>query len=161
MEAEMKDSRSNQPDRDDVASILNGLIETCKDGSNGFRTAADGVEDASLKRLFTSYSEQRAQFAAELERVVASLGGNPPDTGHIAGAVHRGWINLKSAITGKDDGAIISECERGEDFAKERYQKALENTLPADVRAAVERQYMQVKEAHDHVRSLERTYTRK
>jgi len=157
----MKDTRSNQPDRDDVVSTLNGLIETCKDGSNGFRTAADGVEDASLKRLFASYAEQRAQFAAELERLVASLGGNPADSGHIAGAVHRGWINLKSVVTGKDDGAIISECERGEDFAKERYRKALDGSLPVDVRASVERQYMQLKEAHDHVRSLERSYTRK
>ena len=156
----MKDNRTSQPDRDDVVSTLNGLIETCKDGANGFRTAADSLEDASLKRLFSSYAEQRAQFAAELERLVTSLGGDPADTGHVAGAVHRGWINLKAAITGKDDGAVISECERGEDFAKERYQSALEKTLPADVRAAVERQYMQVKEAHDHVRSLERTYTR-
>lgn len=157
----MKDNRTNQPDRDDIVSTLNGLIETCKDGANGFRTAADGVEDASLKRLFASYAEQRAQFAAELERLVTSLGGSPADSGHVAGAVHRGWINLKSAVTGKDDGAVISECERGEDFAKERYQKALESTLPVDVRATVERQYMQVKEAHDHVRSLERTRIRK
>jgi uncharacterized protein (TIGR02284 family) len=157
----MKDNPTNHMDRDDVVSTLNGLIETCKDGANGFRTAADGVEDASLKRLFSSFAEQRAQFAVELERVVTSLGGDPADTGHIAGAVHRGWINLKAAITGKDDGAVISEAERGEDFAKERYQAALEKTLPADVRAAVERQYMQVKEAHDHVRSLERTYSRK
>ena len=157
----MKDHDTKQPDRDDVVSTLNSLVETCKDGANGFRTAADGVEDASLKRLFSSYAEQRSQFAAELERLVTGLGGDPADTGHVAGAVHRGWINLKAAITGKDDGAIISECERGEDFAKERYQSALETTLPADVRAAVERQYMQVKEAHDHVRSLERSYSRK
>ena len=157
----MRDNPTGQPDRDEVVSTLNSLIETCKDGANGFRTAADGVEDASLKRLFSSYAEQRAQFAAELERLVTSLGGDPADTGHVAGAVHRGWINLKAAITGKDDGAVISEAERGEDFAKERYQAALDKTLPTDVRAAIERQYMQVKEAHDHVRSLERTYSRK
>ena len=157
----MQDNHSSQTDRDDVVSTLNSLVETCKDGAQGFRTAADGVEDVSLKRLFSSYAEQRAQFAAELERLVTGLGGDPADTGHVAGAVHRGWINLKAAITGKDDGAVISEAERGEDFAKERYQAALEKTLPTDVRAAVERQYMQVKEAHDHVRSLERTYSRK
>jgi uncharacterized protein (TIGR02284 family) len=157
----MKDDPTTQPDRDDVVSTLNGLIETCKDGANGFRTAADGVEDASLKRLFSSYVEQRTQVAAELERLVTVIGGNPADTGHIAGAVHLGWINLKSAATGRDDGAVISECERGEDFAKERYRKALERSLPVDVRATVERQYMQVQEAHDHVRSLERSYSKK
>jgi uncharacterized protein (TIGR02284 family) len=56
---------------------------------------------------------------------------------------------------------VISECERGEDFAKERYKQALDTQLPADVRATVERQYMQVQQAHDHVRSLEQSYTKK
>jgi uncharacterized protein (TIGR02284 family) len=152
---------STRSDHNDVTATLNGLVETCKDGAQGFRTAADGVEDPGLRRLFASYAEQRAQFATELEGLVARLGGDPADHGHVAGALHRGWINLKAAITGKDDGAVISECERGEDFAKERYKKALDTQLPADVRATVERQYMQVQQAHDHVRSLEQSYTRK
>jgi uncharacterized protein (TIGR02284 family) len=152
---------STRSDRNDIATTLNGLVETCKDGAQGFRTAADGVEDPALRRLFASYAEQRAQFATELEGLVAQMGGDPADHGHVAGALHRGWINLKAAITGKDDGAVISECERGEDFAKERYNKALDTQLPADVRATVERQYMQVQQAHDHVRSLEQSYTKK
>lgn len=149
------------PDVGDVISTLNGLIETCKDGANGFRTAADGVGDAAIQRLFTSYAQQRQEFADELQQLVNRLGGDPSDAGHIAGAVHRGWINLKAAITGKDDGAVISEAERGEDFAKDRYRKALDETLPADVRATVERQFMQIKDAHDHVRSLERSDSKK
>jgi uncharacterized protein (TIGR02284 family) len=75
--------------------------------------------------------------------------------------VHRGWINIKAAVTGKDEGAIISECERGEDVAKRNYQHALEQTLPSDVRLLIERQYMQVKDAHDHVRSLEKAHSNK
>lgn len=152
---------SSQPDRDDIVATLNGLVETCKDGAQGFHTAADGVEEPGLRRLFTSYAEQRAQFAAELEGLVQGLGGDPADHGHVAGALHRGWINLKAAITGKDDGAIISECERGEDFAKDRFRKALDADLPAAVRTAVERQYVQVQQAHDHIRSLEQSYSKK
>jgi uncharacterized protein (TIGR02284 family) len=145
----------------DAIGVLNDLIQTCRDGQDGFHTAADGVEDPNLKRLFTSYAQQRAEFTEELQREVRQLGGDAERSGHAAGAVHRGWINVKAAVTGKDDGAIISECERGEDIAKRNYQNALEETLPSDVRLLIERQYMQVKDAHDHVRSLEKAHTRK
>jgi uncharacterized protein (TIGR02284 family) len=145
----------------DAIGVLNDLIQTCRDGEEGFRTAADGVEDPNLKRLFGSYAQQRAEFIQELQREVRQLGGDPEKSGHAAGAVHRGWINIKAAVTGKDEGAIISECERGEDVAKRNYQQALEQTLPSDVRLLIERQYMQVKDAHDHVRSLEKAHSNK
>lgn len=146
---------------DDVVSALNTLIQTCKDGEDGFRTAAEGIDDSNLQRLFQSYSQQRAEFASELQREVRQLGGDPDTSGHLTASMHRGWLNVKAAVTGKDEGAIISECERGEDVAKKAYQEALEAPLPNDIRMVVERQYMEVKEAHDHVRSLERSHTKR
>jgi uncharacterized protein (TIGR02284 family) len=155
----MSEQPAYPPDRAAVLSTLNGLVETCRDGASGFQAAASAVREASLQRVFASFSQQRAEFAEELEPLVRSLGGDPAEAGHLAAAVHRGWINLKAAITGKDDAAIITECERGEDFAQHRYRKALDTMLPAEARATVERQYIQVREAHDHVRALERTYS--
>jgi uncharacterized protein (TIGR02284 family) len=63
-------------------------------------------------------------------------------------------VNLKSAITGKDELAILTECERGEDVAKAAYAKALKADLPPNVRSIVERQYQGVKQNHDRVRDL-------
>jgi uncharacterized protein (TIGR02284 family) len=143
-------------DNAQVISTLNNLIETCKDGENGFRTAADGVENSELKTLFLTYSQQRAQFAAELQTEVRNLGGDPEDTGSVAASLHRGWINIKSVVTGEDEGAIISECERGEDSAVRNYKDALNENLPANIQATVQRQYTQVKEAHDRIRALEK-----
>jgi uncharacterized protein (TIGR02284 family) len=143
-------------ERDDVISTLNNLIETCKDGQNGFKTAADGVKNSELKMLFHTYSQQRAQFAAELQAEVRRLGGDPEQTGSVAATLHRGWIDIKSAVTGEDENAVISECERGEDSAVKNYKDALDENLPADVRAIVERQYAQVQEAHDRLRALEK-----
>src|SRR5262245_13417243 len=114
-------------DKDDVISTLNGLIETCKDGQEGFKTAAEGVGDTSLKKLFYEYSQQRAQFVGELQSEVRNLGGDPEKSGSMAAALHRGWIDIKAAVTGKDDHAILAECERGEDSAVNAYQEALEN----------------------------------
>ena len=143
-------------DNDKVISTLNNLIETCKDGQDGFQTAADGVKNSELKTLFHTYSRQRAQFAGELQGEVRRLGGDPEKTGSVAATLHRGWINIKSAVTGEDEAAVISECERGEDSAVKNYQDAINAGLPADVRAIVERQYTEVKEAHDRIRALER-----
>ena len=143
-------------DNDKVISTLNNLIETCKDGQNGFRTAADGVKNNELKTLFLTYSQQRAQFAGELQNEVRRLGGDPEKTGSVAATLHRGWINIKSAVTGEDEGAVISECERGEDAAVRNYEDALRDNLPGDVRSIIERQFSQVKEAHDRIRSLEK-----
>jgi uncharacterized protein (TIGR02284 family) len=144
-------------DNDNVISTLNNLIETCKDGQNGFQTAAEGVKRSDLKSLFAEYALQRSKFAGELQNEVTRLGGDPENTGSVAATLHRGWINIKSAVTGADENAVIAECERGEDSAVSNYQDALnDQNLPADIRSIVERQYTQIKEAHDRVRALER-----
>jgi uncharacterized protein (TIGR02284 family) len=140
---------------DEVISTLNNLIETSRDGQNGFQTAAEGVKNADLKSLFYSFSQERARFVGELQDEVRRLGGDPETTGSIAATLHRGWINIKSAVTGGDEGSIISECERGEDSALKNYNAALEVDVPANIRSIIERQYVQVKSAHDQIRSLE------
>ena len=139
---------------DDAISCLNGLIETCKDGQNGFKEAAEGVERSDLKSLFYEFSQQRAQFAGELQSLVQSLGGDPETTGSTLGALHRGWIDIKSAVTGRDEEAILNECERGEDSAKNNYKAALTENLPANIREVVETQYSSVQAAHDRVKAL-------
>ncbi len=140
---------------DDVISTLNNLIETCKDGQNGFQTAADGVKNTELKTLFSTYAQQRAKFAGDLQSEVRRLGGDPEKSGSVAATLHRGWINIKSTVTGEDESAVLAECERGEDSAVSNYQDALAANLPANVQDVVQRQFTQIKDAHDRIRSLE------
>jgi len=141
---------------DEVISTLNGLIETCRDGQNGFKTAAEGVKNSELKQLFYGYSQQRAQYVGELQDEVRRLGGDPENSGSLSASLHRGWMDIKSAVTGGDDASIISECERGEDSAVKTYSAALGKDMPAGVRPVVERQFASIKQAHDRIRSLER-----
>jgi len=137
-----------------VVSVLNDLIETCKDGANGFRAAAAAVQHADARTLFTSRVPVIERASEELQAEVRRLGGDPETTGSVAARLHRGWIGLKSAITGKDDAAIITECERGEQLAVRNYEEALEEELPADVRAIVERQYRGAVQNLERVRAL-------
>jgi uncharacterized protein (TIGR02284 family) len=140
-------------DESSVISTLNNLIETCRDGQKGFESAAEGVSDPSIKSAFHQYAKQRSQFAAELQSEVRMLGGDPETTGSVAGTLHRGWINIKAAMTAKDEHSILEECERGEDSAKKNYAQALEASLPPKVQNLVNRQYHDVIVAHDTIRS--------
>jgi uncharacterized protein (TIGR02284 family) len=136
-------------------TVLNNLIETLKDGQEGFKQAAEGVSDPKLKSLFRDYSEQRSRFATALQSEVRRHGETDAETSSSAtGALHRGWINLKSAITGGDEHAILAECERGEDSAVEEYKKALDNGLSVSAQDLVSRQFVEIKAAHDRIRSL-------
>jgi uncharacterized protein (TIGR02284 family) len=136
-------------------STLNGLMETLKDGEEGFKQAAESVTDLQLKSLFNEYSRQRARFTKALQTQVQSLGESRSEmSSSAAGALHRAWINLKSAVTSGDDHAILSECERGEDSAVKEYEKALNDDLSPSLREIVSSQYSEVKNAHDRVRTL-------
>jgi uncharacterized protein (TIGR02284 family) len=141
-------------------STLNDLIETCRDGENGFRTAAEGVKDPHVKSLFQRYARQRAEMARELQEQVRKLGGNPEQSGSVSASLHRGWMNIKSLVTGHNDSAIIAEAERGEDVAKAAYAKALKEDLPAGARTLIQSQADIVKLAHDEVRALEKAHSR-
>jgi uncharacterized protein (TIGR02284 family) len=139
---------------DKTISVLNNLIETCKDGELGFKTAAEGLKNPATKAKFLEYSRQRGEMARELQSEVRRLGGDPEKSGSMSASLHRGWLDIKSAVTGKDDHAIVAEAERGEDVAKSAYEDALKESLPADVQGIVQRQSTKVRQAHDEVRDL-------
>ena len=141
---------------DDIIDTLNDLIETSKDGEEGFRTCAQDIKNSDLKSMFETMARHCGEAAAELRTEVQRLGGKAERSGSLAGSAHRRWVDIKSAIMGKDDKAVLSECERGEDVAKSSYEKALKKDLPPHLRAMVERQFQGVMQHHDRVRALER-----
>src|ERR1019366_6835741 len=96
----------------DVIKTMNDLIETSRDGEQGFRTCAQGV--TNLKALFEAAARRCAEGAAELEAKVRGLGGQPAQGGSVSGSMHRAWTNIKSTITGMNEHAVLAECERGE-----------------------------------------------
>jgi uncharacterized protein (TIGR02284 family) len=139
----------------EIISTINGLIETLKDGEEGFKQAAEAVKDTTLKSVFNEFSQQRARFARELESEAERLGESEPEqSSSPTGAAHRAWIGLKGAVTSGDDHAILAECERGEDSAVKEYKEAIEAGLTPPVGQIVSRQYSEVKSAHDRIRNL-------
>jgi uncharacterized protein (TIGR02284 family) len=135
---------------------LKTLVQTLHDGQEGFRQSSENVKSPQLKETFSQFSLQRAKFAGDLESELRTLGEEDPqkEGSTLGGKIHRGWIDLKSALTKNTDHAVLEEAERGEDVAVKAYKDALENELPAPIREIVANQAVEVKAAHDEVKSL-------
>ncbi len=132
--------------------VIDDLLQVLADGEEGFRMAAEKVKDHELKTLFSGYAAERAEMSNELGGFAnLDLEEKNPT---VAGALHRGWINLKAALTSGNDHAILAECVRGEDHAVEAYRKALETNVPIDVRPIVESQSLRILTVHNQVKAL-------
>jgi uncharacterized protein (TIGR02284 family) len=142
----------------DVIDALNDLIETCRNGEKGFEACAKHAKAPELKSVFGTRAAECARAAEELEMQVRSLGGKPEHGGTAAAALHRGWLALRSSLSGFDDHALLQECERGEDLAVRRYRQALEKDLTPEVRSLVARQSEGAQHNHDQVRALRDRY---
>ena len=145
----------------DLIEKLNELIETSKDGEKGFEACAADASDGGLKAFFLEGAQRCAQAATELLQLVISIGGDPQTSGSLSGTVHRGWFTLKSVLSPRENLALLDECERGEDYAKARYQAVVDDpSLPEPVREVVQRQYQGVLMNHDRVKELRDTLRR-
>lgn len=139
---------------DDVVDTLNDVLESCRDGEYGFKECAEHATSQDLKVLLNRHSDQCREAGFELLNVIKSLGGTPEEGGTASGALHRGWVAVRAALTSYDNKAVLEECERGEDAALSRYRKALKENLPAHVRAVLERQAQGAQRNHDEVKAL-------
>ena len=136
-------------------AVLNHLIETCKDAERGFRHVAEHAVDPAVKSLFLDIASQRARFAADLLPFAQRLGGADAHDGTTAGALHRTWIDLRSAIFRNDPVAIVHEAERGESFSRGIYKEALDGMLPPTARELVENQYAELERTAARLHELE------
>jgi uncharacterized protein (TIGR02284 family) len=148
----------------EVISILNNLIKTCKRGQEVFRNAAESIQNSEFRRLFNIFSQQRAQFMTELQAEVHRLGGDvrgDMESVTSGAPMPNNTVPFRSPSTakpagGRDEASIIAECRREEEAAVNDYQEALKADLPLDVQYVVKRQYMDIKDAYDRIRILQR-----
>ncbi|MEB0040463.1 MULTISPECIES: PA2169 family four-helix-bundle protein [unclassified Pseudomonas] len=142
----------------EAVSVLNDLIETSKDGEKGFHTSAEDIKNPTVKGFFITRSQECAAAVRKLQAEVRTLGGDPDDSSSVGASLHRAWVDLKSAVTGKSDEAILNEVERGEDHALKAYKEALEKAtsknLPSSVVALIQEQLMGTQRNHDQVKAL-------
>ena len=139
----------------DGLTVLKTLTDTLADSVNGYRDAAQHVDSAEFRQMFTQLGDERSQVLSDLQSELARLGGSAERDGTTLGSLHQGWLDLKASITGHDDKAVINEVERGEDYLKEKFETALNSDeLSGESRSVVERAYQSVRSGHDQISQL-------
>lgn len=142
--------------------VIEDLIETLEDGRKGFNEAAEKLREGGHSQLadeMSEFSNQRARFSSELRTLAVSAGAEIEEEGSAAGALHRGWMDVKAALTGDDPHAVLAAAETGEDHAVEEFEDALEaEGLTGEIRDLISQQAGEVRRAHDRVRGLRDQY---
>jgi uncharacterized protein (TIGR02284 family) len=134
--------------------IVEKLIQTCRDGEEGYRGAAEHTKDAELRNFFNRQSLERARFSGELQTVARTLGEpSPGRDASVASKLHRAWFDLKQKLGGGEV-SVLESVETGEEAARQEYQEALSADLPYNVRSTVERQSESISVACDRVATL-------
>ena len=139
----------------DTISTLNTLIATTIDSVTGYEDRAKNIDNEQFREIFRQRADERQDVVQQLRAEVRRLGGNPEDDGSFMGKAHQRFEDLKAAVTGRDEKAIINEVERGEDYLKDKFETALDgDTLSGESRAVVERCYQSVRSGHDQMSQL-------
>jgi uncharacterized protein (TIGR02284 family) len=145
----------NEHSHSDEISVINTLIATTIDSITGYEDSATNVDNERLREIFRQRANERQQVVEDLRSEVRRLGGEPEEGGTFLGKAHQRFEDLKAAITGRDEKAIINEVERGEDYIKEKFESALNSQeLTAESRATLERAYQSVRSGHDQISRL-------
>ncbi len=135
-------------------SDLQTLIRYNIDSYDGFNESAEEIDDARIAQLFRDIANERSEFATELQNFVEYNGEEPVETGSVAAAVHRAWINVRSKLVGGDAYSVLAEAERGEDTIKGAYESILRENPTGAMADVLQRQYLAVKRQHDKVRDM-------
>lgn len=137
--------------------VTKDLLETLEDGKDGFSKGAEKLADlgaAEHAATFQRFSQQRSEFANELQGLANVYGDDPDRSGSIAATLHRGWMTLKDALTKDTPKAILEVAEQGEDHAVTEYEKALDDDISQGLRDVVQRQLTEIRSARDAVAAV-------
>lgn len=141
-------------DNEKIIGILKGLIQICRDGAEGFKTCTQDAKDPSLKMYFQDRAHSCEKAHLTLCNELNNYGATENLFGNPAAALHRIFIDLKSALSTNDNLAVLEECERGEVAAVIAYESALREEMPDSLRTLLNEQYEGAKMNHERVRQL-------
>jgi uncharacterized protein (TIGR02284 family) len=128
----------------DVIKTMNDLIHLDRDAIRAYEQAIDACEDAGIRAKLGEFMGDHERHVRDLENRVRALGGEPPARRDLKGFLIEGF----TALTSRGDRSALLAMRANEELTNRTYRDALEDGLPEDVRALVERNY------EDEVRHL-------
>jgi uncharacterized protein (TIGR02284 family) len=142
-------------DQDHTIKAIEGLIEICRDGQEGYRNGAEHAKDQQVREFLNTVSLERGKFAGDLENEAIRLGkSDVTRSGNTLGAIHRGWTDLKANLGGGDD-SILSSMETGDKYAQDHYAKYIEDKqIPGDLIGVIRNQSQAIVGTLERVKAM-------
>lgn len=144
---------------EEIVDDLNDLVKINNDRIQGYEKAIEDNEDPQLDDLFRHYVIQSQNFRSQLADHIVRIDGlavSDATSTDVSSKIHRAWIDIKQAITGKDRNTVLSSVEFGENAAVEAYQDAIDKDhIPAYIKEDLKKQLTELQSALDKIKSLE------
>lgn len=128
---------------------LNTLLEINLARAKAYKTACGKTEEYELQALFTRLQDNSEKCTARLASELRALGGTPTETSGISGRFYSAWMDIRAALIGKNQNAILQQCEYGEDIVVATYR----NVLQEQAHHLGRSQFMVVKTQSDLIRA--------
>jgi len=143
---------------EEIVEDLNDLVKINNDRILGYEKAVEDTDDTQLDDLFRHYIIQSQGFRSQLADHIVRIDGlavSDATTSDVSSKIHRAWIDIKSAVTGKDRDTVLSSVEFGENAAIDVYKDAIEKDhLPAYIKEDLMKQMGQLEDALDKIKAI-------
>ncbi|UFH54092.1 PA2169 family four-helix-bundle protein [Spirosoma sp. KNUC1025] len=144
----------------EIVDDLNDLVKINNDRIQGYEKAIEDNKDADLDDLFRHYVIQSQNFRSQLADHIVRIDGlavTDVTSTDVTSKLHRAWIDIKSALTGKDRDSVLSSVEFGENAAVEAYEDAIsKDHIPAYIKEDLQKQLSELKASFDKIKALEK-----
>jgi uncharacterized protein (TIGR02284 family) len=145
---------------EEIVESLNELVKINNDRIQGYEKAVEDTEDTQLDGLFRQMIVQSQNFRSQLADHIVRIDGRAvtdATSTDFSSKIHRAWIDIKAAVTGKDRDTVLSSVEFGESAAIEAYEDAIEDDhLPAYIKEQLQSQLTELRSALDQVKMLKK-----
>ncbi len=143
---------------DDIVVWINDLFKINNDRIMGYEKAVEDTEDSELDSLFRHMIIQSQNFRSQLADHIVRIDGtavSDATSTDTSSKIHRAWIDVKAAFTGKDKDTVLSSVEFGENAAIEAYEDAIEeNHIPAYIKEQLQNQLSELKSALNKIKAM-------
>lgn len=142
-----------------TVDVLQELNQFVNDRIEGYKHAAKVTKDPAHQSYYKDLINQSTKFSSEINSTISSFGGDPETSTTAKGKIFRGWMDVKSSVTGSDEEAVIKSNLRGEEWAQKAYNDALDHRgeLPQNVVQMVEKQKQASLATCERLRQMEKS----
>lgn len=133
---------------------LNDLIQVLNDGVKFYHDAASATTNADFQALFQRMADGKRRIAAALKEQVEVRGGEPAESGTLAGSVRQAYTDIAAKLSNAPDTQYVSQLEQSEDRILHAFEDALGASGEPAVRRLAQSHLPDLRSMHDRMREL-------